>query len=268
MNVHARDIPDPYAALGVAPSASAEEIKRSYRRLARECHPDSTGGDKKKEKRFKEISSAYGIVGDPQKRAQYDAMREATVRGGPGGIPEGIFDLGDLFAQVFRGGGTGGAGGDGSSFRYQAFSGDGDLGGAGFPGFGSFSGFPFSPGSGAPRPRAATKKTRPRRRAVTLSDGSSARVRGLDIHSDLRVFVDEAILGTAAAVATVDGKATVRVPPGTSSGVKLRLKGKGIRGSQGKKGDHLVTVHLDVPKHLSDEATRLLVQFMDATKKG
>ena len=265
MNVHARDIPDPYNALGVAPTASADEIKRSYRRLAREYHPDSTGGDKKKEKRFKEISSAYGIVGDPQKRAQYDAMREATVRGGPGGIPDGIFDLGDLFAQVFRGAGTAGPGGDGSSVRYQVFSGDG---GGAFPGFESFSGFPFAPGTGAPRPRAAAKKTRPRRRTVTLSDGSSARVRGLDIHSDLRIFVDEAILGTAAAVATVDGKATVRVPPGTASGVKLRLKGKGIRGSQGKKGDHLVTVHIDVPKHLSDEATRLLVQFMDATKKG
>ena len=69
---------DPYEALGVKPDASQNEIKKAYRRLAKKYHPDSTGGDKAKEARFKEVSTAYDIVGDPDKRAQYDSMRRGV----------------------------------------------------------------------------------------------------------------------------------------------------------------------------------------------
>lgn len=263
----AHNIPDPYAALGVKQDASADEIKKSYRRLAREYHPDSTGGDKNKEARFKEISSAYGIIGDPDKRTQYDAMRQATERGGPGGIPEGIFDLGDLFASLFAGGGgANGSAGPGVSYRVYT---SGDSGGAeGFPGFGQFGSF-GSPRPRAPQPRkrARPKKRKPKPKRVKLSDSSTAEVRGLDIYSELRLEVDQAILGTSSSVATIDGKATVRVPPGTSSGVKLRLKNKGLQGSGGARGNHFVTVQIDVPRTVSDEATRRLVQFMKAVRK-
>src|ERR1700759_5417652 len=101
---------DFYKALGVPKSATADDIKRAYRKLAKANHPDSTGGDKAKESRFKDISNAYDVLGDTKKRALYDEIRAgggaAGGRGGPGGAytytssgGPGVFDLGDLFGQ-------------------------------------------------------------------------------------------------------------------------------------------------------------------------
>src|SRR5215471_347769 len=103
---------DYYKALGVNQSASAEEFKRAYRKLAKANHPDSTGGDKAKESRFKDISNAYDVLGDAKKRAMYDEIRAGggLPRGFPGGHTynsqsggPGVFDLGDLFSQFFGG---------------------------------------------------------------------------------------------------------------------------------------------------------------------
>jgi molecular chaperone DnaJ len=104
---------DHYKVLGVAPGASADEIKKAYRKLAKANHPDSTGGDKAKEQRFKDISNAYDVLGDQKKREQYDAIRAGGFRG-PGGVAgnpfagaggQGVWDLGDLFSQMFSGSG-------------------------------------------------------------------------------------------------------------------------------------------------------------------
>src|SRR5205823_2477110 len=83
---------------------------------------------------------------------------------------------------------------------------------------------------------------------IQASDGSWLRVDGADVHSDVRISFDRAILGTVATVATIDGKADVKIPPGTASGRKLRLRGKGVAERSGHAGDHYVTVQIDVPK--------------------
>lgn len=249
---------DPYEALGVKPDASGDEIKRAYRKLAKQYHPDSTGGDKRKEERFKEISTAYDIVGDPKRRAEYDQMQKQGFPG-IGGMGSAGFDLGDLFAQMF--GGQAAPSG-GSGFSYQVFS-SGGPGGQGFTGgfpFGESG--PFRARTGQRRKKAAPKP--PADQAIRLSNGQSATRRGNNIHSEIRLDLGQAILGTVAKVATLDGQASVKIPPGTSSGVKLRLRGKG-GGAGSKRGDHFVTVHIDVPKKIDAEAEQLLQSFLART---
>jgi DnaJ-class molecular chaperone len=250
---------DPYEALGVKQDASAEDIKKAYRKLAKRYHPDSTGGDKAKEDRFKEISTAYDILGDPDKRARYDAMRRQGSFGGPMG-GDGGFDLGDLLAQMFGGAGgpAAGARSGRGGVQYRVYS----TPGGGFRE--SVFGDGFGPESPFDEPATPRRRARqqPSERKVRASDGSLVTQRGHDVHSDVRLSIDRAVLGTVVDVATLSGKASVKIPPGTSSGVKLRLKGKGAEDGRGHRGDHLVTVHIDVPKQVDEEAQRLLVAFM------
>src|SRR5688572_14642658 len=92
---------NPYDTLGVPKNASAEEIKKAYRKLAREHHPDASGGD---ETRFKEIQGAYDVLSDPEKRQQYDTFGSANGRaGGQAGPQFADFDLSDLFGGIFGG---------------------------------------------------------------------------------------------------------------------------------------------------------------------
>jgi molecular chaperone DnaJ len=102
-----------YDTLGVAKNASADEIKKAYRKLAREHHPDQ-GGD---EAKFKEVQGAYDVLSDPEKRQQYDSFGSANGRGGPQFQDFDLGDLGDLFGGIFGGGG--GGGGFGRSARPQ-----------------------------------------------------------------------------------------------------------------------------------------------------
>ena len=237
---------DYYKALGVAEKASADEIKKAYRKLAKAYHPDSTGGDKAKESRFKDISNAYDVLGDAKKRGLYDQIRAnggMPGQGFPGGFTytsqgpgPGVFDLGDLFSQFFSG----------------------------------------QPGaSGATDPRRGRRPQRPPQQVddaefeqkVKASDGTWLKVDGNDVYSDARIAFERAILGTVATVATLDGKAEVKVPPGTSSGKKLRLRGKGIPDRSGRVGDHYITVQIDVPSELDDEAKKQLIQLVTRLRK-
>ncbi|HEY0640984.1 MAG TPA: DnaJ domain-containing protein, partial [Pseudonocardiaceae bacterium] len=110
---------DFYAELGVSSTATADEIKKAYRKLARELHPDANPGDSKAETRFKAVSEAYGVLGDAKKRQEYDEARRlfggGPFRGGGfGGAPgSGTFDFGDLFGGAAGPAGAppGGAGG-------------------------------------------------------------------------------------------------------------------------------------------------------------
>ena len=234
---------DYYKAIGVGGNATADEIKRAYRKLAKQFHPDSTGGDKAKESRFKDISNAYDVLGDAKKRKLYDEIRAGGFHTVQGGGP-GVFDLGDLFSQFF--------GGRPSNGRVRVERVDFD-GGDLFPGM-------------PPRRGPVQADDTEFESKVKASDGTWLRAAGSDVHGDLRVTFDRAILGTVAAVATIDGRADVTVPAGTSSGRKLRLRGKGLARS-GRTGDHYVTVQVDVPTDLDDESKKLLVQLVQRLRK-
>jgi molecular chaperone DnaJ len=243
---------DYYKALGVSQNASADDIKRAYRKLAKANHPDSTGGDKAKESRFKDISNAYDVLGDSKKRALYDQIRANpgmqqgfpggmyTSQGGGGGGP-GVFDLGDLFSQFFSGNARGG--------RVRVDHVDFDDG-----------------RTRGPRRRREAQDAEFEQK-VKASDGTWLRVDGNDVASDVRISFDRAILGTVATVATIDGKAEVKIPPGTSSGKRLRLRGKGMPDRAGGAGDHYVTVQIDVPHDLDDEAKKALIQIVTRLRK-
>ena len=240
---------DYYKALGVPRTATGDEIKRAYRKLAKANHPDSTGGDKAKESRFKDISNAYDVLGEPKKRALYDEIRAngGMQRGFPGGTytaqgpGPGVFDLGDLFGQFFSGNTRGG--------RVHVEHVDHDEA----------------------RPRGSARRSGAQdaefEQKVKASDGTWLRVEGSSVLSDVRISFDRAILGTVATVATIDGKAEVKIPPGTSSGKKLRLRGKGMPDHIGGAGDHYVTVQIDVPSDLDDEAKKALIQLVTRLRK-
>lgn len=245
---------DYYKQLGVSEKSSADDIKKAYRKLAKANHPDSTGGDKSKEKRFKEISNAYEVLGDDKKRKQYDAVRSGGFRpdlggggftyqtSGGGGPGPSVFDLGDLFGQFFSSAAQP-RGGTGGRVRVE----HGDIGG------------------GARQRQQADDAEFVQQ--MKASDGSYLRVEGADVHSDVRISFDRAILGTVATVATLDGKAEVKVPPGTASGKRLRLRGKGVPGRSGQPGDHYVTVQIDVPNDLDEESKKLLISLVQKLRK-
>jgi DnaJ-class molecular chaperone len=242
---------DYYKALGLTDKATADDIKKAYRKLAKQNHPDSTGGDKAKESRFKDVSNAYDVLGDAKKRDLYDQIRAGGgMRGGGAGQytytqqgpGPGVFDLSDLFGQFFSQGGPGAAG-RGGRVRVEHMEED-------------------------PRARRRGRDAQDAdfEQKVKAADGTWLRVEGNDVFSDVRIAFDRAMLGTVATVATIDGKAEVKVPPGTSSGKKLRLRGKGLPDRAGA-GDHYITVQIDVPAELDDEAKKQLVALVTHIRK-
>jgi len=217
---------DYYAALGVTAEASGDDIKQAYRRLARQYHPDSTGGDKPKELRFKIVQGAYDVLGDDARRRLYDEIRGSDHRRS-------------------RGSYAGPSTGNFSSWFDQLF------------------------GGSAPRRSEHVEHDGGKPRQVRASDGTWLRVEGTDVHSDVRISFDRAIVGTTAAVATTDGEIVVKIPPGTASGAKLRLRGKGVGDRSEGFGDHYVTVQIDVPSatDLDEDSKKILAQLVGRLHK-
>jgi curved DNA-binding protein len=298
---------DYYDILGVARTASADEIKSAYRKLARKLHPDATKNDPKSTERFKEVQEAYEVLSDETKRRNYNDFGHAGVGATPGGEQAGGADPWEAFRRSQQGRGARWQGGPGVSVE-DFDVGDQDMGSIFDQLFGGR-------GRGGARARS---RPEPQRGAdidhpVTLSfeqaargthlplqinrdgkletidiripagvkDGSRVRVRGrgqqtqlgepgdlyiitrvtphpyfrregLDIHLDCPISMYEALLGAKVDVPTLEGMRTVTIPPGTSSGAKLRIKAHGIQRGE-EKGDQIVVVKVIVPKSLDDE---------------
>jgi curved DNA-binding protein len=213
---------DYYQILGVSKSASKAEIKKAYRKLARQYHPDVNPGDKAAENKFKDINEAYEVLSDEDKRQKYDRFGSEWQRyeraGGSGqdfnwgpwaagGAPGGAYTQTmspEEFAQMFGSGGTGGTGGF-SDFFETLFGG----------GRTSTGGFGFGGGSGQTRV-----------------------ARGQDMEHNVEITLEEAFNGTMRGLQFSDGSSfTAKIPAGVKTGSKVRLSGKGQLGAGGKAGD-------------------------------
>lgn len=279
---------DYYQILGVSKSASADELKRAYRTLARKHHPDvdkSPDADKK----FKEINEAYQVLSDPQKKAAYDQYGHAA------------------FEQGGMGGAGGPFGGFGNQGGYQTYtwtsSGGQDFGGFADP-FDIFEAFfggqsPF--GRQARLPRYGIKLTfeesvhgvqkeieiEGKKQKVKIppgvDDGTEIRFtnyvlvcqvessnkfkrRGYDVVSEKEISFSQAALGTVLDIETVDGPVKIKIPSGTQAGTQIRLRSKGIPHINGHgRGDQYVIVRIHVPSRLSKDQKRLLEDLEKAS---
>ena len=299
---------DFYAVLGVKKDASAEELRKAYKKLSRENHPDKKPNDAAADEKFKQVQEAWDVLGDAQKRQQYDQFGSAFGPNGP------------QFQQGQRRGGAGPA-----DFR-EMFGDNVDLNDllGGMFGAGA-GGSPFGPQTGGRRGRAAQganieadietpfviaaeggtqdlqlqRAGKLERLSVKIPPGVSTgsvirlagqgqagrgggpagdllvtikvashsyfRREGSDILIDVPITVSEAALGTKVEVPTLaEGPMVVTIPPGTSSGAKLRLRGKGVPDQKTRaRGDLYVIIKLVLPPKL-DAATRGLFEQIAA----
>ena len=298
---------DYYEVLGVSKTASDDEIKKAYRKLAVKYHPDKNPGDKAAEEKFKEISEAHEVLSDKQKRARYDQFGHAGVGGAGNPFGGGGFSGGNPF--------------QGGTYNFNGQSFNFDFGGGGLDDLlGSIFGF----GGGARRQTrgadyrtnlsitfeeaifGATKTINVEGKDIKLKipkgidDGMSIRLAGkggpapeggqrgdlyVQIHvkphkhltregyiilSEETISMADAALGTQIDVETVDGTVTMKVPAGTQSGTPFKLSGHGVplMRSDGDRGPHIVTIVVETPKNLSKRQKELLEEFKAAKKRG
>ena len=322
---------DYYEVLGVRRNATPDEIKKAFRKLAIQFHPDKNPGSKTAEEKFKEASEAHEVLSDSEKRQQYDqfghgfaAYSHAGAGAGGPGSPFGGFDettfsgfgaagpesFQDIFGDIF--GGMGGA----DPFRQgrgPRQSESGPRGGTKTRGAdlrytlaitfeeaatGCEKTISFVRQRGGREETAKLAITipagvRPGQRLKLRGEGDAPPVGNQvgdlyvvisvadhplfrrvenDVHIEVPIGFVEAILGTIVEVPTLTGKASVKIPPGTSSGQSFRLKGKGFststQASSGPSGDMMVKVIVDVPKDLTEDEKETLRSFAMTAKPG
>lgn len=315
---------DFYEVLGIGRNADDREIKRAYRKLAKKYHPDTNPGDKQAEQKFKEVTEAYNVLSDSEKKKSYDQFgMEAFEEGFESekcyGNQRGFYgDMGDIFGDIF---GNMFHGDSGENFR-GGFSGNGfGNGRSGFQ-----DGFGRSAGSG----RGSDLRSEVRisfqdavfgcERMLQLSsgeageklqklqvhipagieDGKSIRLKGkgnpgygggpagdlllkihvepwagwerkgADIYTTEEIPFITAVLGGEEKFSTLYGDVMCRVPAGTQSGGRIRLRGKGAPSLKNPsvKGDQYVTIRIQVPKTVSPEAAEKLREYDRAMKQG
>jgi DnaJ-class molecular chaperone len=290
---------DLYNILNVKRDAGADEIRAAYRKLAKELHPDLHPGDKAAEEKFKLVSSAFAILGDPEKRKRYDAgeidasgqeranhfYRDfAESRGGARyRSSEGFGDFSDIFSDLFSGRGGPGAGGQGGfqmkgqDYRYnleveflEAVNGakkrvllpEGETLDMNVPA-GVINGQVLRlKGKGGPavgRAMAGDALIE-----LKIKPHPVFEREGDDIVIELPVTIDEAVLGAKVEAPTINGRVAISIPSGASCGQTLRLRGKGVHNAQtGATGDQLVRIKIVMPGRIDPE----LAKFMEAWRE-
>lgn len=290
---------DPYATLNISKSASAEEIKRAYRRLAKELHPDLNPNDPVVERRFKDVSQAYNLLADEEKRRRFDAgeidangqeraqrgfYRSYSSAGGGGGGFTGFGfdhdpDQRDIFSDLFSGrrGGREGRFGKrrGSDVTYTIK-------------------IDFLEAANGARKRIqlADGRTLDVNVPAGIEDGKTLRLKGQglsgvgggesgdafitveitqhaffrregqSIHVELPVTLSEAVQGATVSVPTIDGQVSMRVPAGSNSGSVLRLRGKGVRDQKdGSRGDQYVKLVITLPDKTDERLRKFVAEW-------
>lgn len=271
----------PYEVLGVAENASADEIKKAYRKSAKTLHPDLNPGNKDIERRFKELTSAYEVLSDPKSRAEYDAAQKEQFSE-PGrntnqfySYSQGGFDddlLNSIFGNFSRARTT--------RSRQSPFS---DM-----PGEDEYYSMEIELAEAARGSERELSLPNGKRLRVKIPAGietgsklrfsgagapglgqgpagdvyveikirpnNQFRQNGRDLETDFPISLPEAILGGETRIATLDGSVVLKIPPGVDTGTKLRIKGKGLFDRTNNKwGDLLVVVKIQLPRHIDEE---------------
>jgi curved DNA-binding protein len=297
---------DYYQSLGVPRTASAADIKKAFRKLAREFHPDVAKDKKRAEEKFKEINEAYEVLSDQDKRSKYDELGANWKSGAEFRPPPG-YGGGYGGGQQFRGGQAGGFefGGTGFSDFFEQVFGARRRGGN----FGAHGGFADEQVAEPSRDiegdilvtleearRGSVRTVTVRRENRTdshqvkipagITEGQKLRIAGrgegggdlylrvrlakhpdfeVDGHNliyELELAPWEAALGAEISVPTLDGQVNIKIPAGTASGQKLRVRGRGL----GKAGDLLVATKIVVPDKISDAQKKLWEQLARESK--
>ena len=277
---------DPYTVLGVARTASPEDLKKSYRRLAKKLHPDLNPGNKATEQQFKEVTAAYALLADPEKRARFDrgeidaAGNETMPRGyahargqRSRGAPEG-FSVEDILSEILGrgfGGGPFRQRGADTHHRLRISFLDAALGAKKRITLPDGRSLDLAIPAGIESGQTLRLKGQGEPGRGNFGEGDAYieieiephphfERKGRDIHIEVPVTLPEAVLGATINVPTIHGPVALKVPRGANSGTMLRLKGKGLNaGRDGMAGDQYVKLLVVLP----DAPDTELVKFLE-----